>query len=292
MSYRLPGYSKPAIAYPEIAYEPSNATLLGLPVEIRLQLYRFLFPLQAMYEGERSQYPGHASIIRTCRQIYVEAIPSLYKNTVFKFGDIKSCAEFLDHISFNITYLRTLDITCDALDSYGPHNLFYKLKYHGNLHTLNLSFNRTGYVIFCDPPLYLPSERNKFRDALCYQKSEHLLGELRCLRELSVTGRPGKDELDLAILKLTVNIERLAIRENKKTESLGFFDFDHWLIKRSLEHRTEYLQGTVIRMIKDNELGQEGDLSLPKEAQLAGVRGWKIHLVVFQLIAFCLISDN
>lgn len=109
--------------------QTERVTLLSLPPEIRNQIYRRVL----MYNPQlglllrpriedahsatlRSSRSMNApSILRICRQIYREALPIVYSETTFSFGDPKHNLRWLDQIGpVNVQLLKRLRILVPA----------------------------------------------------------------------------------------------------------------------------------------------------------------------------------
>ncbi|KAF2188749.1 hypothetical protein K469DRAFT_702853 [Zopfia rhizophila CBS 207.26] len=227
MSYRDAGYVRPIICSSSIKSAPFGPTLLGLPTEIRLCVYRYLIPRHVVYTRECSPFRS-TSIIRTCRQLYAETVPLLYKGTTFIFTGAEECSHFLNRIGYNIKYLYNLHLSCNFCDGRSIHlgNICFKLRYQ-NLKTLCLTFERSGFVIFCGPPAYIPSEGATLMD-VGHNVSVHSIGDLTGLRDLEVVGRPETDELEYAVIRLSVNMKNTATFEGREVEVSTYCFSGEW----------------------------------------------------------------
>ncbi|PGH26910.1 hypothetical protein AJ80_01493 [Polytolypa hystricis UAMH7299] len=108
-----------------------KSTLLALPAEIRIQIYvlllvswfdpksnpGFIVPntRQKMVVVDMARAPEHRTmepaILRTCKQVYHEAIPILYSRNVFNLSEPEKVLQFLAQIGpANIKFVRSLDI--------------------------------------------------------------------------------------------------------------------------------------------------------------------------------------
>ncbi|KAL4937778.1 hypothetical protein BDV06DRAFT_202233 [Aspergillus oleicola] len=106
-------------------------TLLGLPAEIRVQIYDLLLVSRFNREENPSWAVGHTyqklvllhmiqapqyrtmepAILRTCRQIYHESVSILYSRNVFSISAPEQMLAFMAQIgSGNINFVRSLEI--------------------------------------------------------------------------------------------------------------------------------------------------------------------------------------
>jgi hypothetical protein len=115
----------------------ANATLLTLPVEIRLQIYNLLLVGYVYYEDRRKceQLVGDGSqdkrwlitfyplvqqkVLQTCKQIYREANSILYSRNIFYFFTPKYAVRFIKQIGpENLKLVKTLKVTTIKKDVY------------------------------------------------------------------------------------------------------------------------------------------------------------------------------
>lgn len=96
--------------------QKSQATFLILPLELRLQIYEYIFLCKEQinpyknrkHRAERSLPP---SILRTCKQIHQEASPILYSQNIFSISFPPQIFKWLTEIGrANIKLLNTVHI--------------------------------------------------------------------------------------------------------------------------------------------------------------------------------------
>ena len=120
----------------------STSSLLRLPSEIRLKIYRLLLLSNVtlrmrLMKGDDSDYPPNClylSILSTCQLVYYEAMSVLYGENVFRaqrIDDAKNNAALIMRIEYVIGIMSAKD---DAL------HLERFLKAHPNLKLLMLDF--------------------------------------------------------------------------------------------------------------------------------------------------------
>lgn len=113
------------------------ASLLGIPSELRNQIYEYLLvnrppvninaKIDAGHKkiGRVSNFAGSSAIIHTCRQIYHEALGILYGQNIFHFqysvqheypgnchivSSVKTCTKWVENIGSCLSELRTVTI--------------------------------------------------------------------------------------------------------------------------------------------------------------------------------------
>ncbi|CAN9219640.1 unnamed protein product [Alternaria alternata] len=116
--------------------DPGAVSLLGIPPELRNQIYEYLLvdPQSVTIEAEVdnddtiggvSDFAGSSAIIHTCRQIYHETLGILYGRNVFRFqysvqrehpedcqivNSAKTCTKWVENIGSCLSGLRTVTI--------------------------------------------------------------------------------------------------------------------------------------------------------------------------------------
>jgi len=118
---------------------PATAPLLSIPAELRNQIYEYLLvddrPVQVEYGVESpaskvTSFKGSSAIIRTCRQIYHEAIGVLYGHNIFEFTyrfpddqvpvfiitPVEVCQQWTQDIGSSVSSLRNITIELAVLD--------------------------------------------------------------------------------------------------------------------------------------------------------------------------------
>ena len=118
---------------------PATAPLLSIPAELRNQIYEYLLvddqPVQVEYGVESpaskiTSFTGSPAIIRTCRQIYHEAIGVLYGHNIFEFTyrfpddqvpvfiitPVGVCQQWTQDIGSSVSSLRNITIELTVLD--------------------------------------------------------------------------------------------------------------------------------------------------------------------------------
>ncbi|CAN9314877.1 unnamed protein product [Alternaria sp. RS040] len=127
--------------------DPGAASLLGIPPELRNQIYEYLLvnPRSVTIGAELgdddtiarvSDFSGSSAIIHTCRQIYHETLGILYGQNAFRFqysvqyestyaniiaDPVKICRQWVKDIGSCLSALRT--VTIDMNVPQAPHNL-------------------------------------------------------------------------------------------------------------------------------------------------------------------------
>lgn len=103
-------------------YKPSRSSFLALPLEIRIQVYRYLVPTTYFQENTyRFAKPsdwimkyfwilGSTSILRVNHQIYDEAIICLYENATFTIKVFSFQSFFLVRLGPNLCYCQGYEI--------------------------------------------------------------------------------------------------------------------------------------------------------------------------------------
>ena len=100
----------------------SQPNLLSLPLELRLQIYGYIFPPEPqVIPYLKSSWKKHSlapSILRTCKQIHDEALPILYSKNTFLISDPELVLRWLISIGrLNIKLLRNIRIWVDPVYS-------------------------------------------------------------------------------------------------------------------------------------------------------------------------------
>ncbi|KAL3422304.1 hypothetical protein PVAG01_06460 [Phlyctema vagabunda] len=131
-SHSLPA---PAIISSSIKQLPTSPSLLGLPHELRLQIYGYLTHMPDLL---RPGWRYSPSLIYVCRQIYHETIILLYQNTKFSFSNPEQCLAFLAPIGYNLKYIRCLDVGYNEKQLSRLQDLLKQLGSGSHLHTLEL----------------------------------------------------------------------------------------------------------------------------------------------------------
>ncbi|KAH8623423.1 hypothetical protein IG631_21902 [Alternaria alternata] len=117
--------------------DPGTASLLGIPPELRNQIYEYLLVNRRSVNinakinlghkniGRVSNFAGSSAIIHTCRQIYYEALGILYGQNIFHFQysvqheysdnchivrSVKTCIKWVENIGSCLSVLRAVTI--------------------------------------------------------------------------------------------------------------------------------------------------------------------------------------
>ena len=200
----LPTKASPTL----IAATPS---LLGLPLELRLQICGYLFHTDT-YKCEAYGFRGCRcgdNVARTNHQLFNELRPIRFHHARFVFKEPIVCLRFLEYIGDDIIHLRDVGLTFRTLhsDTIILRDIFSILKGKG-LRDLQLEIkNEDGSDVssFPDPPVYCSlahEESPALLHDLALRPSKHPLGDLKSLRALTVIGHPGTGEIEEALFKL------------------------------------------------------------------------------------------
>lgn len=84
-------------------HDPSRTGFLGLPGEIRNQIYRLVLTQEDAINGRRTKLPA-VSLLRVCKKVSEEASSILYSENTYTFG-----------ISINFTNLQRMGLHCFPL---------------------------------------------------------------------------------------------------------------------------------------------------------------------------------
>ena len=99
--------------------QKSRTTFLLLPLELRLQIYEYIFLCKKqiiLYKTRKHwiEHPIPPSILRTCKQIHQEASPILYSKNIFSISYPERISKWLLEIGrANIKLLKTIHIWVD-----------------------------------------------------------------------------------------------------------------------------------------------------------------------------------
>ncbi|KAF4630933.1 hypothetical protein G7Y89_g7205 [Cudoniella acicularis] len=204
---------------------PESPSLPGIPLEIRLQIYDYIFHVDSFKCGPMGIMGCHCGeeLSRTNRQIYAECRPLYYNRARFVLRDPTKCIKFLDSIGQNIEHLRDLGLRLknNYSDSALLRNVFERFPLGSNLRHLQLNiysnegFGREDHV-GVSPPLYWPMNREDSSAVaydLRYRPASHPLAKLRSLHSLTVTGIPGLSEIEESIYRLSLSIDERGRKE-------------------------------------------------------------------------------
>ncbi|CAN9342928.1 unnamed protein product, partial [Alternaria alternata] len=136
--------------------DPGAASLLGIPPELRNQIYEYLLvnyePITMVNEvgddddttSRVSNFVGSSAIILTCRQIYHEALGILYGQNVFRFqysvqyqkyfvflitSPVETCTKWVEDIGSCLSGLRTVTIDISVPKLHGDYHEFERDSY-------------------------------------------------------------------------------------------------------------------------------------------------------------------
>ena len=88
-------------------------SLLSLPRELRLQIYRYLLCHDTWIWVDRGQhtmlFSTYNAIVRTCRQVYLEAMPVFYGENTFRYKGGKALLRS-GNLGANLKYMKHLEL--------------------------------------------------------------------------------------------------------------------------------------------------------------------------------------
>jgi len=224
------GGQKDAITYSPSIEADSPLMLLNLPLELRLQIYGYIF-----HSTEYNEIGGcHCGdgLSTSSRQLYQETRPLVYKYAKPRFLDVDSCLRFLRDINDNTVYIKSLSIIDRELFSQS-HRLADIFMYRGierleefkfivkPWHVcLDLNWTRPRQAIPRIAPIYSLLQKQKSPAAvydMSLRVSKHPLASMKHLRRLRVEGYP-QSFMEEAIFKAGRNIEELGRSEGKSVK--------------------------------------------------------------------------
>ncbi|KAH6679438.1 hypothetical protein B0J14DRAFT_580756 [Halenospora varia] len=202
------------------ASRAESPSFLGIPLELRLQIYNYLF-----HEDIKNCLPNQVmgchcgeQITRINRQVYRESRPIYYQRGRFVLSRPEECLKFLNAVGDNIIYLRDLGIqlTDGYVDSMVLLQALGKFSTAGNLSHLQIDIQSDASGLnfrgpMADDPIYWPTTKEKSA-AIAYdmkfRPTRQTVGNLESLRSLLVCGLPGASELEEFIYHLSNPISR------------------------------------------------------------------------------------
>lgn len=227
---------------------PQEPSLVGLPLEIRQQIYRHVFHEQPkschqcevfdLRLGSLGCLCGEG-LSRANRKLYRESRSRYYNCARFIFKNVSACKRFLDDIGHNTMHISALAVTYK--NEYAQLDLLRyilgRFRKSESLHALQLTVEPWDGHLKAGPPIYLPTARQEYTDAdfydwtLRYQK--HPLAHLSHLRSLTIQGHPGTGEVEEAIFKASSRIKQLAQGEghNASTTEDYYNGMAEWFYK-------------------------------------------------------------
>ncbi|KAH8684559.1 hypothetical protein BGZ60DRAFT_397827 [Tricladium varicosporioides] len=202
-----------------------NRSFLGIPLELRLQIYDYFF-----HEDIKNCLPNQVMgchcgepVTRISRQIYRESRPIYYQRGRFVLRRSEKCFKFLNAIGNNIINLRDfgIQITNDYVECMNVLRALDKFSIAGHLSHLQINIQSDASRLtfrgpIADDPIYWPTTKEKSA-AIAYdmefRPTKQNIGNLKSLRSLLVCGRPGASELEEFIYRLRNSISSTGRKE-------------------------------------------------------------------------------
>ncbi|KAH9207874.1 hypothetical protein DL95DRAFT_45702 [Leptodontidium sp. 2 PMI_412] len=213
-------------------------SLQTLPSELRQQIYSNIFTKHSSRHLSRFPYEDYKhtgcrcgeGLSLTNRLFYEETRLLFYNHARFAFNTPLSCSRFLDGIGPHIEHIGALSITFEYCEIHFLRTIFNKFPPESILHTLYLQYT-SQHVRPGLGPIYLPSVQK--RDAniaydIRFRPEIHPLSKLKHVRKVTVEGDIESEEIQEAIVKLSLKIEDAARRDGlmaRETEVSEFMYF-------------------------------------------------------------------
>ncbi|KAH7336105.1 hypothetical protein BKA65DRAFT_505670 [Rhexocercosporidium sp. MPI-PUGE-AT-0058] len=206
-------------------------SLQTLPSELRQQIYSNIFTYHSARQLSRFPYEDYKNTGCRCgeglsltnRIFYEETRLLFYKHARFAFKTPMACNRFLDGIRPHIKHIGTLSITFEYSEIHLLRTIFNKFPLESRLHTLHLEY--TSQFVRPGPgPIYLPSVQKgdpNITYDIRFRPEIHPLSRLQYIRKVTVEGDVESEEVQEAIVKLSLKIEDAARRDgilSRKTE--------------------------------------------------------------------------
>ncbi|KAG4436706.1 hypothetical protein IFR05_007820 [Cadophora sp. M221] len=203
--------------------QPKPLSLQALPSELRQQIYSNIFTNHSSRQLSRFPYEDYKhtgcrygeGLSLTNRLFYEETRRLFYNHARFAFKTPLSCSRFLDGIGPHIKYIGALSITFEYCEMHLLRTIFNKFPPESSLHTLHLEY--TSQLVRPGPgPIYLPSvqkgDANIAYD-IRFRPEIHPLSRLKYVRKVTIEGDIESEEVQEAIVKLSLKIEDTARRD-------------------------------------------------------------------------------
>jgi len=206
---------------------PPTPFLLGLPLELRLQICKHFFH-SSTYKCQDDGFLGcrcGESLCSTNRQLFIETRHLYLNHRRFVYTTSTSCLKFLNYIGGDYVHLREIAISFKNLysETLVLKEIFHKFRASNTLRGLQLEIQDDDDVSsFLNPPIYYPIALPESAAAaydLSFRPSNQPLGDLKSLRALTVLGHPGTGEVEEALFRLSRRIDKIAQREGKALET-------------------------------------------------------------------------
>ncbi|PVH84894.1 hypothetical protein DL98DRAFT_60724 [Cadophora sp. DSE1049] len=203
--------------------QPEPLSFPTLPFELRQHIYNYIFTQHTNIPLSRFPYseykhPGcrcGEGLSLTNQLFYFETRHLFYNHARFSFRTPMSCNRFLDGIGPHIKDIGALSITFEYCEIHLLRSIFSKFPAESTLHTLHLDY--TSQLVRPGPgPIYLPSVQE--RDAnisydVRFRPEIHPLSRLKHVRNVTVVGDVESEEVQEAVVKLSLKIEDAASRD-------------------------------------------------------------------------------
>ncbi|XMA09069.1 hypothetical protein WAI453_001860 [Rhynchosporium graminicola] len=206
-----------------------TTSLQTLPPELQQQIYNEIFKIyhcDYTYPFPYRIYTDTAHRGCRCGQglsltshfFYKETRHLYYKHATFVFETPLSCVRFFNGIGSQSENVGALSISFSYREIYLLRTLFNRPSLVSNLHTLHLNYTSEPLRPFFEP-IYLPSAQKNDGKIACeiqLKPAKHSLARLGSLRNLGIEGVIEDDEVQEALVKLSLNIENAARNEGAK----------------------------------------------------------------------------
>jgi hypothetical protein len=197
-------------------------TLLSLPAELRIEIYRYLLVTDFVILFKPFLFPPYAqsfgiSILLTCRQIYQEASDVLYKKNCFSLVPWLSSTKpilgpYSDSILEKVTSLR-YKVNCDLQEDYrtlimmellavrAPQLRFLEITFHGTQTNRAGQYKLWGWSLNKGPKSNFQKYLNRLATYIKEMKTLEVLklGELFLCDTLATALKAGRS--DITIMK-------------------------------------------------------------------------------------------
>ncbi|KAK0112867.1 hypothetical protein ONS95_014591 [Cadophora gregata] len=226
-----------------------HLSLSTLPIELRQHIYSYIYTEHTNVPLSRFPYSDYnhtgcrcgEGLSLTNRLFYFETRHLFYDHARFSFKTPVSCKRFLDGIGPHIKDLGALVITLEYNEIHLLRSIFNNFPSESSLHTLYLEY--TSQSAWPTPgPIYLPSVQEKDASItydVRFRPELHPLSKLKSMRKITVIGDIESQEVQEAVVKLSLKIEDAACRDGamaKKIELVELTYFGKPQIWFSIEH--------------------------------------------------------
>lgn len=209
-----------------------------LPFELRQHIYSYIFTCHSDIPLNRFPYSDYKGpgcrcgegLSLTNQLFYFETRHLFYHHARFSFKTPMSCNRFLDGISHHIKYIGALSITFEYFDVYLLRSMFSKFPPESRLHTLHLDY--TSQLVRPGPgPIYLPSVQERDVNIaydIRFRPEKHPLSRLKHMRKVTVVGDIESEEIQEAVVKLSLKIEDAARRDGLLAKKTGISELTYF----------------------------------------------------------------